>query len=231
MPSPALPPDDARRARGYRVANALSYVLNPLILPPVAFALAQWQLGAGLLERVWTFAVSFVFFAAIPVLYVLGMVRRGETESLEVRGREQRTGPYVVGVFSCAVGLLVLALTVKTGLRFIVALACTFPLNLAGMALINLRWKISIHMASLAGFCGILLFVALTAWRGLPPEHEAALTLASVIPLLFLLPLLMWARVRVGAHTPAQVFGGAVYGLLVPLVELYVIVYYVLDLA
>jgi membrane-associated phospholipid phosphatase len=230
MPGPALPPDDARRARGYRLASVLSYVLNPLVLPPVAFALAQWHLGAGALEIAWTAAISLAFFCLIPLLYVVGMVRRGEAESLEVRAREQRTRPFVVGALSYAIGLLVLALTVRTGLRLIVALAALFPLNTAVITLINLRWKISVHMTSLAGFCSMLLFVALTAWRGLPPEWEAALTLASVAPLLVLVPLLMWARVRVGAHTPGQVLAGALFGLFVPLAELYVLVYHVLDL-
>ncbi|MDX1421194.1 MAG: hypothetical protein R3181_14610, partial [Rubricoccaceae bacterium] len=64
-----------------------------------------------------------------------------------------------------------------------------------------------------------------------PAEAETALTAASVAPLLLLLPLLMWARVRVSAHTPGQVFAGAAFGLLAPLAELYVLVYLVLDLA
>jgi len=225
------PPPDDRRARGYRVANALSYVLNPLVLPPVAFALAQWHLGAGGLEIGWTLLVSLVFFCIGPLLYILGMVRRGRAESLEVRVRERRTAVFAVGILSYAIGIVILALTVKTGLRLIVSLAALFPLNTVVLTLINLRWKISIHMTSLAGFCSMLLFVALTAWRGLPPDWEAALTLATVAPLLLLLPLLMWARVRVGAHTPGQVLGGALFGLLAPLVELYVLIYHVLNLA
>jgi hypothetical protein len=223
--------DAVRRERGYRLANALSYVLNPLVLPPVTFGLVQAHFGAGALEVAWTVAVSFVFFGLVPLLYIVGMLRRGETETLEVRAQGARTKPFVVVTLSYAVGLLVLALTVRTALAFIVAVAALFPLNTAVIALVNLRWKISVHMTSLAGFVSILLFVALTVWRGLPPGAEAALTVASVAPLLVLLPLLMWARVRVGAHTPGQVLAGAVFGLLVPFAELYVLVYYVLDLA
>ena len=221
---------DVRRQRGYRVANALSYFLNPLVLPPVGFGLVQWHLGGGGLEVAWTVGVSLLFFCLVPLFYVLGMVRRGRAESLEVRDRTARLRPFLVGIASYLIGIAVLALTVQTALPLIVSIAALFPLNTLLILLINMRWKISVHMTTLAGFVSILLFVALTAWRDLPPDAEVALTVASVAPLLLLLPLLMWARVRVSAHTTAQVVAGAAFGLFVPLIELYVLVYHVLDL-
>lgn len=229
------PPDaavDPRRQRGYRLANAVSYVLNPLIFPPVAFALLDAHFGAGPVEVAWTFGVSAVFFCLVPLFYVLGMVRTGRAESLEVRNRERRLKPFLVGIASYTVGAVLLAVTVEgPALPLIVAFAALFPVNTAVLLLINLRWKISIHMTSLAGFVSVLLFTAVTVWRDLPTEAEVALTVATTAPLLLLLPLLMWARVRVSAHTAGQVFAGAAYGLLAPLVELYLIVYLWLDLA
>ncbi|MDT0631548.1 hypothetical protein RQM47_02305 [Rubrivirga sp. S365] len=220
------------RDRGYRVANAVSYVLNPLVFPPVAFALLDAHFGAGPGEVAWTFGVSLVFFCLVPLLYVVGMVRRGRAESLEVRERAARLGPLLVGVASYAVGALLLAATVEgPALPVIVAFAALYPLNTAALLLINLRWKISIHMTSLAGFVGVLLFAALTVWRDLPGGVEAALTVATVGPLVLLLPLLMWARVRVGAHSVGQVVAGAAFGLVVPQLQLWWIVYEWLGLA
>ena len=218
--------DGERRRRGYRVANAVSYLLNPLVLPPVAFALLDAHFGARGLEVLWTFAVSAVFFCLVPLLYILGLVRRGRAESLEVRQRERRLGPFLVSVVSYLIGTVLLALVVDgPALPLIVTFAAIFPINTAVLMLITLRWKISIHMSSLAAFVSVLLFAALTVWRDLPDGIEAALTLATVAPLALLLPLLMWARVRVGAHTTAQVIAGAAFGLVVPLVELYLVVY------
>lgn len=231
MPPIGLPPETARRQRGYRVANAVSYLLNPLVLPPVGFALVQGHFGAGVLEIAWTFAVSAVFFCVVPLLYLLGMIRQGRAESLEVRDRAQRMRPFLVGVGSYLVGIALLGATVRTALALVVSIATLFPVNTLLIVLINTRWKISVHMTSLAGFVSLLLFVALTVWRDLPAEAEIALTVASVAPLLLLLPLLMWARVRVEAHTPGQVLAGVAFGLFVPLAELYVLVYLVLDLA
>ena len=221
-----------RRARGYRLANAVSYFLNPLVLPPVAFALLDAHFGARGLEVLWTFAVSALFFCLVPLFYILGLVRSGRVESLEVRERASRLGPFLVCVGSYLVGALLLALVVDgPALPIIVAFAAIFPVNTAVLLLINTRWKISIHMSSLAAFVGVLLFAALTVWRDLPAELELALTVATVGPLVLLLPLLMWARVRVGAHTTGQVIAGTAFGLLVPLVELYLVVYVWLGVA
>ena len=147
------------------------------------------------------------------------MIRRGEAETLEIRQRESRLKPFLVGITSYAVGIVVMATTGTTAVSFLVALALLYPINTALIVLINLRWKISVHMTSLAGFVSILLFVSLTVWRDFPPATEAVLTALTVAPLLVLLPLLMWARVRVGAHTLGQVVAGALFGLIVPVVR------------
>ena len=225
-------PPAVQRTRAYRLANAVSYALNPLVFPPIAFTLLDAHFGAGPAQLLWTFGVSLAFFCLVPLIYVMGLVRAGRAESLEVRDRASRLGPLLVGIASYAIGAVLLARTVEgPAFPIIVAFAALYPLNTAGLLLITRWWKISIHMTSLSGFVAVLLFAALTVWRDLPPGIEAALTVATVAPLALLLPLLMWARVHVGAHTTAQVVAGAVYGALVPLVELYLIVYVWLDLA
>lgn len=221
----------AERDRGYRLANAVSYLLNPLIFPPIAFALIDAHFGAGLVQVAWTFGVSVTFFCLVPLFYVMGMIRTGRAQSLEVRDRAARLGPLLVGIVSYAIGAVLLWRTVEgPALPLIVSFAALFPINTAVILLINTQWKISLHMTSLAGFVGVLLFTALTVWRDLPAGVEAALTVATVGPLLLMVPLLMWARVRVGAHTRAQVVGGALFGLIVPQVQLWWIVYEWLDL-
>ena len=230
--APATRPEGDERTRAYRLANAVSYLLNPLVFPPVTFTLLDAHFGAGPVQLLWTFGVSLVFFCLVPLFYVLGMIRAGRAESLEVRDRQSRLGPLLVGIASYAAGAVALSQIVEgPAFPVIVAFAALFPVNTAVILLINLRWKISLHMTSLAGFVSVLLFTALTVWRDLPAVPEALLTLATVGPLLALVPVLMWARVRVGAHTPGQVAAGAAFGLFVPLAELWAVVYGWLGLA
>jgi membrane-associated phospholipid phosphatase len=219
-----------RTPRGYRVASALSYLFNPLVLPPLSFGLVQAHFAATASEIAWTVVVSLVFFFGVPLLFVLGMVRRGEAESLEVRAQGKRTRPFLVGIASYAIGVFVLALTVRTATGLVVAMAALMPLNTMVMTVVNLRWKISIHLTAIAAFCSVLFFVAVfgtpAAWpAAIPAEWQPLLRSATVAPWFVLVPALMWARVRVGAHTPKQVLAGALYGLMAPFAELYLLVF------
>lgn len=223
-----LPP---ARTRAERLANALSYILNPLAFPPVAFTLVSWHFGAPLAEVLWVLAISVAFFCVVPLLALLWAVREGRAATLEVRDRTRRRVPMLLTVASYIVGIVLLGATVSTARDVLVAFAVIYPVNTLILIGITHWWKISIHMAGLAAFVSGLLFVALVAWRDLPSDWEAALTLATTAPLVLLLPLLMWARVRARAHTVAQVVAGAAFGLFVPLAELYVLVFHVLDLA
>ncbi len=224
MRSGSAPANETRRTAAYRAANLLSYLINPLVLPPVGFGLILWHFGAPGWEIALISAISLVFFCLVPLAHVVWMIRRGQADSLEVRRQDQRLRPFLVGIASYVVGIVAMALVGTTAGPLLVALALIYPVNTAILLLVNLRWKISIHMTSLAGFVSILLFVSLTVWRDLPPDTELALTALTVTPLLVLVPLLMWARVRVGAHTPGQVAAGALFGLAMPAAELFVIV-------
>lgn len=212
-------------SRGHRLANLLSYIINPLALPPIAFALILWHFGASGAEVARVFVVSTIFFSVLPLIYLVRMVRRGKAESIEVRRRESRTRPFLMGVGSNLVGVVALVLVGETALPLLIALALIYPINTGIVALITLRWKISVHMIGLAGFISMLLFAALLISDALPPREGSLLRVATVLPLLALVPLLMWARVRAGAHRVDEVVGGAIFGLVVPYAELFLIVH------
>jgi membrane-associated phospholipid phosphatase len=215
----------------YRIAHVLSYAINPLALPPLGFALVLWHFSATGGEIAWIFSVSTVFFCLVPLAYLLVLIRRGEVATLEVRERSRRLKPFVAGIASYMAGMALMGLTGQTLVPLMMALAVLYPLNTVIILLINLRWKISVHAASIAAFVAILLFVISTPLPDLAPAGEPALTARMVSPLLLLVPVIMWARVRVRAHTVGQVVAGAIFGLLVPLAELYLLVFHVLRLA
>lgn len=64
------------------------------------------------------------------------------------------------------------------------------------MFLINQRWKISAHSAGIAGISVLIWQIIGTAGT----------------PILLIIPLVGWARVRLGRHTLGQVIMGAVLG-------------------
>ncbi len=213
------------RPRAFRAARVVSYLLNPLVFPPIGLALVHAHAGpsaaGAVLGGLATLGLGAVFYCLVPLAYIVRLVRSGQAESLEVRDRFVRLRPLAVSIASYAVGAVALAATVDGPARpLILTFAVFFPLNTIGLLAITRRWKISLHLSSLAGFVAVQGYAVWT----LPAAGVLTLSTASVALLLPLVPLLMWARVRSGAHTPAQVVAGAAYGALVPLVEFLAVV-------
>ncbi|MDX1439035.1 MAG: phosphatase PAP2 family protein [Rubricoccaceae bacterium] len=208
---------------GYRIASAISYAVNPLVLPPICFGLVLWVAGAAPREIWLTVGVVVVFFFITPLLYLRKMVQSGEAETLEVRKQQRRTEPFIVGVASYIAGLLVLGFVLNEARGLALMLGAIFPVNTLIVTAINLRWKISVHVMSIAGFVAALGCIRFAADHVAPASGivvDAALLIGACC-----IPLLMWARVRAGAHTPSQVIGGALFGFLVTALELTVLLY------
>jgi hypothetical protein len=207
--------------RAFRAASIVSYVLNPLVFSPIGFALIHAHFGARWTDVAATFGVSLAFFCLAPLAYLLWMVRHGEAATLEVRDRRLRARPLLVGMACYVAGTLALSATLDGPARPVVlAYAALFPLNTAAILLVTLRFKMSIHMTSLAGFVVGLLFVALAPWPHVPAGTVLRLPPELALALAPLIPLLAWARVRSRAHTPAEVAVGTAFGLVVPILEL-----------
>jgi prepilin signal peptidase PulO-like enzyme (type II secretory pathway) len=215
--APSARPDGSRV--GARIAQVLSAVVNPLVLPPLLFGLVLAHLGAPLTEIGWAMSVGLVFFAVLPLAYVVRMLRAHRTKSLDIPERTRRWRPLLVSVGAYLVALGVLYATTQTAAVLLAILAGLHAANTLLILVVTLRWKISIHTAALGGFVSMLLFVAQTPWPSLVLE-EALLSPLAVSGLLVLLVALLWARVRLGAHTLGQAAGGALFGLTLPYAEL-----------
>ena len=198
----------------YRLAKLVGYVISPLVLPPILFGFVLHHAGASPAETVRVALLVAVLLGGVPLAYVYGMVRRGAASSIELYDRKHRTRPFLCFIGSATAAALAVGIAGETAVALLLALLGCSILNVVLVLLINLRWKISVHTASLAGFAVILLVVG-ARLPGEPTEvHGAAWTAGLLVP------LVAWARVRIGAHTPAQVLGGVGLGLAVPAVEL-----------
>ncbi len=187
---------------GDRLAHLLSLFLHPI---PVSTVLFWAFIVAGSepapFRRVWL-SLSFLFCAALPLACLLVLRFRGKIFDFLLRDRRQRTGPLLAGLICYAAGTA--ALFATGARRMVVVLMGCHAVLAALSALINLRWKISLHAV---GACGAL--VALYYCMG----HRAA----------YLSPVaaaVVWARLRLEAHTPVQVLAGAGLGAFVTFLAL-----------
>ena len=171
-------------------ASVISLVFNPAVTAAFTFLILLYPL-----QRVQPFlllmAICITFGTMVPLVMMYQLTKRGLISDFNVSERQERTRPLVGAAVSYLAGggalLLLRAPTI------INALMLCFACNTAIMLLITLRWKISIHASGIAGPTTALIY-SIGTW--------AAVFFILLIPV-------GWARVQLKAHTPWQIFAGA----------------------
>lgn len=202
-----------------QLATGMTYLLSPLVLPPVLFGLIVAHFGASAQEIIATMLGALVLLGFVPLAYLTWMVWHHRARSIEVRDRRRRTAPFLVATAAYVTALGLVLLSDTTAKPLVVAILGISVGNALLLMAITWRWKISIHAASAGGFVSVLWLVSML-WRDVPVPMLHA---GWVALLVMMVPLVMWARVRVQAHTHLQVWAGALFGLFVPGAELYTI--------
>ena len=178
--------------RPQEVARVLTNALNPFVIFTVLFALVALA-EAGVYRGVLYLAVELAAAAAVAG-YVLFMRRRSRVGDFWISARAERLTP---AVFLLAAFLVLLAALVLLDAPQDLTLL-TFSMGLASAAVagITMLWKASAH-CTVAG-------------------HAAAAGLLLLVPLglafLLVLPLVVWSRVTLKAHTLSQTLAGAAVG-------------------
>ncbi|MCB0719482.1 MAG: hypothetical protein KDD65_13625 [Bacteroidetes bacterium] len=201
-----------------RTAKIISYALNPLALPPLLLAALVARTGGNAREVGAALSIGALFFAALPLLFVIRVVRREPGSTLELRDRPHRTIPYTAGIGSYLLGIPVLLAAGLPAPRLLVGVMSCFVLNGILLLSINLFWKISLHVATIAGCFAIFGFVLVMTADG--SASDATTFRWTIATALIGTAVVAWARVRDEAHTFGQVLGGALFGTILPLAEL-----------
>jgi hypothetical protein len=178
--------------RAQRLASALTNALNPFVIFTALFALVAF-VEAGVYRGLLYLAVELTA-AAVVAGYVLSMRRRSRVRDFWISARTERLAP---AVFLLAAFVALLAVLVLLDApQDLTLLTLSMGLASAAVAGITLLWKASAH-CTVAG-------------------HAAAAGLQLLGPpgLIFLLvlPLVLWSRVTLKAHTLLQTFAGAAVG-------------------
>jgi membrane-associated phospholipid phosphatase len=185
-----------------KLAHLISDLLNPIFTAPLLFGALISRTPSPSGSRTAWFLLCLVFSAVLPMAYLLLLRLRGDISGLLIPDRGQRTRPLLVGIGSYLTG--VAALAAAGAPEFIVALMGCYAGNTATAALINLRWKISLHTIAAWG-----TFVALCCGLGYRALYVSPLALAVA-----------WARLHLRAHTPAQVLAGGGLGAFMTFIQL-----------
>lgn len=179
-------------------AFALSALLSPyLIIPIGTVGIVASQPASKRQFILWT-SLSVFFSTVMPALYVVIQMLRGKITDVHVMEREQRGGPFVVGILSSFLGAGVLWLIhAPPGVWSIMLVLAVNGVILLGITSV---WKISMHVAVLSAtvLAAIIMIPDVGWWR-----------------LVWLIPALIWARVTRHRHTVTQGISACVVACLV----------------
>jgi hypothetical protein len=177
-----------------KIALLVSHLLSPIILATILLLVTPWRDSS---VRWSESVVAALFTTIIPWLILAGAKLRGKVTDMHVTVRHQRHRiyAYTAGLILC--GLLVLQLMDAGAGIFIEVLSIL--LGLAVVAVINFRWKVSVHLA-------VGTYVIL----------QIAGAQSALMPLILcFIAVLSWARIRSFQHTATQVCGGVAVGVVI----------------
>ena len=190
------------------LANALTNVFSPLLMPTYGIFLALWVSVLCLLPygtRVSVLLVCMGITCILPLIFLSVLRHFKLVKSLHVEVREQRLFPYLFTAlcYLVAAYFLFYRHSPQWLVMFMVGSAITVIL----MALINLKWKISAHAAGIGGIIALIYEI-----------HVLGLSAFDLFWLLcfviILAGLLCSARLALKRHDIWQLLAGAVVGFL-----------------
>lgn len=135
--------------------------------------------------------ISLTFGTAVPLILLYYLSRKGIIPDIYASKRESRAIPFVGAMLSYLLGAI--ALLLGGAPSIITAVMLCYLGNSLIMMLISLKWKISIHASGITGPATALAY-SLGIWA---------------LPFLGLVIPVGWARIKLKAHTLAQVTAGA----------------------
>ena len=183
------------------MARFFSYLMHPIIMPVVGIIILlraiDWMGMIPFETRLYTYLIVFVSTLLLPLFSLPLLKSKNIISDYFMPTAEERKIPLLLTSFFFLVGAFVLQ-KIHTPMIFplfinsasVVILLC---------ALISWKWKISTHMAGIAGLVGLIMGISLK-WM-----IDLRLILAALI---LMSGITAWARLKMGSHTPAQVYAG-----------------------
>lgn len=190
----------------YRTAKVISIILHPVLMPTYALLLI-FKLS-NYLDYTTPSPVKLALFLIVvfntlimPILISWLLLKKGLIKSFNMDKREERIVPFI-----CNTVLMMIAYYMISR----ISIPKIFSLLLLGAAasvvlaiLINLKWKVSIHMIGIGGITG--MFFGMSTFLLIDLRFPILITVLVA-------GLIGSARMAMGAHRPAQLYVGFIVG-------------------
>ncbi len=187
-------------------AKIISTIFHPLLVPTYALiALMNFQtyniLAIPAESRMAIVLIVFLTTFAIPLSLIFILLKTGVIKSLQMTNRKERALPMLIVVLADYGTYHLLKQSSLTGLMALFMLGATLLVILT--LFINYATKISLHMTAWGGLLG--------TFTGLAIAFNFNLTYLIYF-IILLCGTIATSRLKLGAHTPHQVYLGFLLG-------------------
>lgn len=193
------------------IAKIFSIAFQPLLCPTIGLIL--YVIYGQLMEivpmsyKLLLLAITFCFTALIPSLIIFILLKMGAVSDINLYKREERIIPMILTCISFVVGAFIIKQFNAPPIISIFISAASISIAVIGF--ISLRWKISAHLTGIGGLTSAILITSL----------YSQLNGASLLAVAFVISGIVGSsRIKLKAHTPAQVYAGFAVGFLSVLV-------------
>ncbi|MCA9919621.1 MAG: hypothetical protein KC445_16800 [Anaerolineales bacterium] len=180
-------------------------IFSNVVSPPVMFAVVGLAFGLYALPSwigfLWA-AVYGLLVSLAPILVVLFLLKTGRIAELHMSNTRERNIPYISAVLFAAVAYGLIA--AFDGPELLRCLAIFNVIELAGLAIINHFWLISLHATG--AMATAVLVTLVFGWT------------AGLLVGIPLVVSVCWVRLFLKRHTVAQVVAGLALGTAVVLI-------------
>ena len=199
-----------------KLAKIISVLFQPLLIPTytllLVFSLNNYiALIIPVEYRKIIVALVAVTTFVLPAIFILIMYRRKMINTLNMDRREERILPlFITGIFYFLAYNLMRRIQLDD---VYMRLFLGSFLSVITALIISFFWKISMHMIGMGGLVGALIGITQVV-----PVDLATWVMIAV----FLSGITGFARLKLKAHTPLQVYAGFTGGLLVMLLVFWI---------
>ena len=207
----------APRSFEMKLAKLISYLFHPLLMPTYGFAILFITRNyiatfTSSNIKLLVIGITFIFTFLLPFVNALILLKIGRIKSLEMETISERVILYAgATVYYFALFYLFHVSGFPTIFKILVLGA---GLSVLLTTLINLKWKISAHTIGIGGIAGAALGI----------EYRLQIDFHLILILIiFIAGIVGYARLKLNAHSPSQVYSGFVLGFLA---ELLLLIFY-----
>jgi len=193
---------------GRNLAIFISYLFHPLWMPLYVFLIffnLQYKAHMFSHGNSWLYILLLIFLNTIliPVFLFYFMRKFGLIGSLQMESRKDRFLPFLVtGIFYLTTAYVLNQVEVFENLAHVFYFSAV--LTFIGLILTSF-WKISIHSMALGAVTGLIIYLTGLQFFDAPWLAYSTIMVSGLVG---------FARLKLDAHSPAQVYGGYLLGVL-----------------